>query len=181
MRWEVYSYFERGCRKTWTPQSRRVMWVVFSSLFLKEIWKNGTIEKPWKYVCECWSKATNVGLTATVSGTVYWSYDVPYCLSGLSRAHFSNNLSRNSCIWWDDGRKIDIAFHEMEVCFQKGWFSRFNFAACNALTISSQHKLCRLNKTYDNHRYVSCRFDLHNTTRFVGLRRAHPIRQGCTV
>ena len=22
----------------------------------------------------------------------------PYCLSGLSRAHFSDNLSRNSCI-----------------------------------------------------------------------------------
>ena len=23
---------------------------------------------------------------------------IPYCLSGLSRAHFSDNLSRNSCI-----------------------------------------------------------------------------------
>ena len=67
------------------------------------------------------------------------------------------------------GRKIDIAFHQMEVCFQKSLFSRFNFAACNALTISSQHKLCRVNKTYDNHRYVSCRFDLQNTTRVVGL------------
>ena len=28
-------------------------------------------ERPWAYVCECLSKATKVGSTATVSGTVY--------------------------------------------------------------------------------------------------------------
>ena len=28
-------------------------------------------ERPWTYVCECQRKATKVGATATVSGTVY--------------------------------------------------------------------------------------------------------------
>ena len=37
----AYSYFEKGCPKKCTRQSRKVLWVVSSSLFLKEIWKNG--------------------------------------------------------------------------------------------------------------------------------------------
>ena len=39
--WIIYSYFEKGCRKKCMRQSRMVSWVVFSSLFFKEIWKNG--------------------------------------------------------------------------------------------------------------------------------------------
>ena len=31
-------------------------------------------KRPWTYVCECWRKTTKVGFTATVSGTVCWSY-----------------------------------------------------------------------------------------------------------
>ena len=31
-------------------------------------------ERPWTYVYECWMNLTKVGSTATVSGTVYWSY-----------------------------------------------------------------------------------------------------------
>ena len=56
-------------------------------------------ERQWTYVCECLRKATKVGLTATVSGTVIISHiNIPYYLSGLSRAHFfSGNLSPNSC------------------------------------------------------------------------------------
>ena len=38
----IYSYFEKGCRKTCTRQTRKVLWVVLSSLLFKEIWKNGT-------------------------------------------------------------------------------------------------------------------------------------------
>ena len=45
-----YSYFEKGCRIKCTRQPRKVLWVVLSSLFFKEI---------------------KVGLTATVLGTVY--------------------------------------------------------------------------------------------------------------
>ena len=33
----VYSYFEKDCRKKCTRQSRKVLWVVLSALFLKEI------------------------------------------------------------------------------------------------------------------------------------------------
>ena len=47
-----YSYFEKGCRKRCTRQSRKALWMVFSSLFFKEIWKNGK-ERPWTYVCMC--------------------------------------------------------------------------------------------------------------------------------
>ena len=35
----LYSYFENGCRKTWTRQSRKVLWVVLRSLFFTEILK----------------------------------------------------------------------------------------------------------------------------------------------
>ena len=38
---KVYSYFEKGCRKKCPRQSRKVLWVVFSSLFFKEISNNG--------------------------------------------------------------------------------------------------------------------------------------------
>ena len=38
----VYSCFKKGCRKKCTRQSRKVLWVVLSLLFFKEIWKNGT-------------------------------------------------------------------------------------------------------------------------------------------
>ena len=50
--WAVYSYFEKGCRKKCSRQSRKALWVVLSSLFFKEIWKNWH-ERPWKCVCEC--------------------------------------------------------------------------------------------------------------------------------
>ena len=33
-------------------------------------------ERLWTYVCECWRKVTKVGSTATVSGTVNWSYPI---------------------------------------------------------------------------------------------------------
>ena len=38
----VYSYFEKGCRMKCTRQTRKVLWVVLSSLFFEEIWINGT-------------------------------------------------------------------------------------------------------------------------------------------
>ena len=37
----VYSYFERGCRIKCMQQYQKVLWVVLSSRFFKEIWKNG--------------------------------------------------------------------------------------------------------------------------------------------
>ena len=32
----IYSYLEKGCRRKCTRQSRKVLWVVLSSLFFKE-------------------------------------------------------------------------------------------------------------------------------------------------
>ena len=71
----IYSYFEKGCRKKCTRQSRKVLWVVLSALFFKEIWKNGTgghghmfastEGKQQKYVRQLLS-----------SGTVCWSYPI---------------------------------------------------------------------------------------------------------
>ena len=35
----IYSNFEKGCRKKCMRQSPKVLWVVWSALFFKEIWK----------------------------------------------------------------------------------------------------------------------------------------------
>ena len=40
--YSLYGYFEKGCQKKCTRQSRKVLWVVLSSLFFKEIWRNDT-------------------------------------------------------------------------------------------------------------------------------------------
>ena len=42
----LYSYFEKGCRKKCTRQSREVLWVVLRSLFFIEILKEW-YERPW--------------------------------------------------------------------------------------------------------------------------------------
>ena len=90
------SYFEEGCRKKCMRQSRKVLWVVLSSLFIKEIWKNGPRRhgRMFAYVCECESRATKVGLTATVvrNSVLIISHIT------LSRAHFFPTTFSNSCI-----------------------------------------------------------------------------------
>ena len=54
-------------------------------------------EKAWTNVCECQRKMSKVGSTATVSGTVYWSYPIlPFEI--VTCTFFSDNHSRNSCI-----------------------------------------------------------------------------------
>ena len=42
----IYSCFEKGCRKKCTRQSRKVLWVVLSSLFFKKNLKEWH-ERPW--------------------------------------------------------------------------------------------------------------------------------------
>ena len=54
-------------------QSQKVLWVAFEFTVLQRNLKEWH-EKPWTDVCECERKATKVGSTATLSGTVYWSY-----------------------------------------------------------------------------------------------------------
>ena len=55
-------------------QFQKVLWVVLSSLFFKEI---ARMAREAMDVCLGVLKEGNkVGLTATVSGTVYWSYPI---------------------------------------------------------------------------------------------------------
>ena len=86
-----------GCRKKCTQQSRKVLWVVLSSLFLKGIWKNGTRGHGHMSV-----SATKVGSTAAVSATAYWSCTIWILPFGIvARTYFPTtflNMSQNSCI-----------------------------------------------------------------------------------
>ena len=47
----VYSYFEKDCQKKCTRQSRKVLWVVLSSLFFKKKKKNERIARATMDVC----------------------------------------------------------------------------------------------------------------------------------
>ena len=92
----TYSYFEEGCRITCTRQTRKVLWgCSLSSLFFKQIWKNGRRghghmsasakgkeQKQVRQLC-----VTNSVLSISHITFRYW------------RVHIlSDNLSRNSCI-----------------------------------------------------------------------------------
>ena len=92
-----YSYFEKGCRKKCTRQFRKVLWVVLSALFFKEIWKNGTRGhghmfasakgKQQKYVRQLQS-----------SGTVYWSY--PILPFGIVACTFFQTSFLEIAVYW---------------------------------------------------------------------------------
>ena len=53
MEFRRYSQYEKGCRKKCTRQSGKVLWVVFSSMFFKEVSKNGKRGHGRISVCEC--------------------------------------------------------------------------------------------------------------------------------
>ena len=81
----IYSYFQRGCRKKCTRQSRKVLWMVLSPMFLKEIWKNCTS-----------SHGRMFARAKRKQQKTFWQLQcleqcidhIPYYLSGWSRAHF---------------------------------------------------------------------------------------------
>ena len=92
----IYSYFEKGCRKKCTQESRKVLWVVLSSLFFKEIWNNGTrgggrmffrvLKESNKRRFDSYSVRNRVLIISHIT--------FRDC-----RVHiFADNLSRNSCI-----------------------------------------------------------------------------------
>ena len=62
------SYFEKGCQKKCTRQSRKVLWVVLSSLLSQKTWKNGRRCHGHMFVSAygIW-KATKVGSTTNQS------------------------------------------------------------------------------------------------------------------
>ena len=78
-----------------TQQSRKVLWMVLSSLFFKEIWKNG-MRGHGHVFASVKGKATKGD--STVQCLEQCIDHIPYYLWGLSWQIFSDNLSRNSCI-----------------------------------------------------------------------------------
>ena len=60
-------------------------------------------------------KSNKVGSTATVSGTVYWSYPIlPFWI--VAHAHFYDNLSQNSCIYFKkQAARVSKTGHEHSV------------------------------------------------------------------
>ena len=69
----IYSYFEKGCRKKCTRQSQKVLWVVLSLLFFKEIWKNGTWGHGHMFASAKGKHHKSIRQLQS-SGTMYWSY-----------------------------------------------------------------------------------------------------------
>ena len=87
--------FEKGCRKKCTRQSRKVLWVVLSSPFFKQVWKNGerghgrmfrVLKESNKSRFDSYSVRNSVLIISQITFRNF-------------RVHiFSDNLSRNSCI-----------------------------------------------------------------------------------
>ena len=95
-RWSVYSYFEKGCRKKCTRQSRKVLWVILRSLFFKE----SQNRMAWEAMDLC------LQVLKESNKSRFDSYSVRNSVLIIShitfrdcQVHtFSDNLSRNSCI-----------------------------------------------------------------------------------
>ena len=93
---QVYNYFEKGCRKKCTRQSRKVLWVILRALFFKE--SQDRMECEAMDICLLVLKESNKSR--------FDSYKVRNRVLIIShitfrdcRVHiFSDNLSRNSCV-----------------------------------------------------------------------------------
>ena len=72
---QVYSYFEKVCRKKCTRQCRKVLWVILRSLFFKES-RDRLARKAVDICLRVLKESNKVGSTATKSGTEYWSYPI---------------------------------------------------------------------------------------------------------
>ena len=91
----LYSHCDWG-RKKCTRQFRKLLWVILSSLFFKEIWKNGTRGHGRMFASAKGKQEKQVRQRQCQEQCIH---HIPYCLSGIvACTFFSNNLSRNSCI-----------------------------------------------------------------------------------
>ena len=92
---QIYSYFEKGCRKKRTRQSWKVLWVILSALFFKEI----IVWEATDLCLRMLKESKIVGLTASVvrNSVLIISHNT----FRDCRVHFVlDKLSRNSCIWY---------------------------------------------------------------------------------
>ena len=85
----VYSYFEKGWPIKCTRQPRKVLWVVLSSLFFKEIWKNGRRDRGDMSVRAKRKQQKQVRQQQCQEQCIE---HIPYYLSGLWRARFFRQL-----------------------------------------------------------------------------------------
>ena len=97
MNLKIHSYFEKGCRKKCMRQSRKVLWVVLSSKFFKEIWKNGT-----RGHGRIFARAKGKQQKPSFDSHSAWNsvLIISHVTFRDRRVHtFADNLSRNSCIY----------------------------------------------------------------------------------
>ena len=91
------SYFEKGCWKKCTRQSRKVLRVGLSSLFFTEIWRNDRRGHGRMFASAKGEQQKNFWQLQCQEPSVYWSYQI--LLFRDYREHiFADSLSRNSCI-----------------------------------------------------------------------------------
>ena len=94
--WDTYSYFEKGCRKKCTRQSRKALWVVSVHCSSEKFERIGTKGQE-NVFASANGKQQKLGSTATVvrnSVSIISHITFRDC-----RVHiFSDNLSRDSCI-----------------------------------------------------------------------------------
>ena len=102
----AYSYFEKGCRKKCTRQSRKVLWVVLRSLFFTEILKEWH-ERPWTNCFPVLKRSSKSRFDSySVRNSVLITSHTTF---RNCRMHFfSDNLSRNSCIQNMDPWSVDL-------------------------------------------------------------------------
>ena len=67
--------FRERLSQKWTRQSRKVLWVFLSSLFVKEIWKNG-MRGHGRMFASAEGKQRKQVWKLQCQGTLYWSYPI---------------------------------------------------------------------------------------------------------
>ena len=91
----AYSYFKKGCRKRGTRQSQKVLWVILSSLFFKEISKNGKRSHGRVFASAKKSNKSRFDSYSVRKSALI----ISHITFRDCRLHsFSDNLSRNSCV-----------------------------------------------------------------------------------
>ena len=113
-RWTIYSYFEKGCRKKCTRQTRKVLWVVLSSLFSVCVFQRNL--KEWQERPSAEAVDICLRVLKESSKSRFDSYSVRNSVLIISHITFrdcrvhmlSDNLSRNSCIFKCDNTKLAL-------------------------------------------------------------------------
>ena len=95
-RGNIYSYFEKGCRKQMcTRQSRKVIWDMINTLFL-------TLQLSNLLLLLFFSTRKHTSMTSrTILSNFFeeqWTQNRPTVPFGIVACTFSDNLSRNSCM-----------------------------------------------------------------------------------